>query len=586
MRQQHLLIPTLREAPTEAEVMSHQLLVRAGLIRQVAAGIYTYLPLGLRVLHKVAQIIRQEMDAAGAQEILMPALQPAELWHSSGRYGDYGPELMRLQDRHQREFALGPTHEEVVTVLAADEISSYRKLPVILYQIQTKFRDERRPRFGLMRGREFMMKDAYSFDADWESLNESYWRMYKAYTHIFERLGLNFRAVEADAGTIGGEDETHEFMALAKIGEDTIVSCSSCDYAANLEKATASSQQAERPEGLGESIHVASDEPASNPTANQVEAIARIHTPGIKSIAELTAFTGVAPQLIIKTLIYKADQQYIAVLIRGDHEVNELKLKSVLNCHELELAEHTQLNATTGIPIGFAGPVGLNLPLLVDHEVALLSQAIAGANTVDYHYAHVVPGRDFALDRVHDLRNVHEGDRCPHCGKALEFDKGIEIGHVFKLGTKYSEQLGARYLDTTGKEQPFIMGCYGIGVSRILSAVVEQSHDEHGIIWPVSIAPFQVHIIPVSSADHAQQELAAELYQQLQQQGLEVLLDDRDERPGVKFKDADLIGIPVRITVGKRAGEGIVEIKRRTQVEAAHVEVKEIETTVRALLSI
>lgn len=586
MRQQHLLIPTLREAPTEAEVMSHQLLVRAGLIRQVAAGIYTYLPLGLRVLHKVAQIIRQEMDAAGAQEILMPALQPAELWHSSGRYGDYGPELMRLQDRHQREFALGPTHEEVVTVLAADEISSYRKLPVILYQIQTKFRDERRPRFGLMRGREFMMKDAYSFDADWESLNESYWRMYKAYTHIFERLGLNFRAVEADAGTIGGEGETHEFMALAKIGEDTIVSCSSCDYAANLEKATASSQQAERPEGLGESIHVASDEPASNPTANQVEAIARMHTPGIKSIAELTAFTGVAPQLIIKTLIYKADQQYIAVLIRGDHEVNELKLKSVLNCHELELAEHTQLNATTGIPIGFAGPVGLNLPLLVDHEVALLSQAIAGANTVDYHYVHVVPGRDFALDRVHDLRNVHEGDRCPHCGEALEFDKGIEIGHVFKLGTKYSEQLGARYLDTTGKEQPFIMGCYGIGVSRILSAVVEQSHDEHGIIWPVSIAPFQVHIIPVSSADHAQQELAAELYQQLQQQGLEVLLDDRDERPGVKFKDADLIGVPVRIIVGKRVGEGMVEIKGRTQAEAAHVEVKEIETTVRALLSI
>ncbi|WP_028591025.1 proline--tRNA ligase [Paenibacillus massiliensis] len=586
MRQQHLLIPTLREAPTEAEVMSHQLLVRAGLIRQVAAGIYTYLPLGLRVLHKVAQIIRQEMDAAGAQEILMPALQPAELWHSSGRYGDYGPELMRLQDRHQREFALGPTHEEVVTVLAADEISSYRKLPVILYQIQTKFRDERRPRFGLMRGREFMMKDAYSFDADWESLNESYWRMYQAYTHIFERLGLNFRAVEADAGTIGGEGETHEFMALAKIGEDTIVSCSSCDYAANLEKATARSQQVNISEVSGKSIHVASDEPTSNPTANQVEAIARMHTPGIKSIAELTAFTGVAPQLIIKTLIYKADQQYIAVLVRGDHEVNELKLKSVLNCHELELAEHTQLNATTGIPPGFAGPVGLNLPLLIDHEVALLRQAIAGANAVDYHYVHVVPGRDFALDRVHDLRNVHEGDRCPHCGEALEFDKGIEIGHVFKLGTKYSEQLGARYLDTTGKEQPFIMGCYGIGVSRILSAVVEQSHDEHGIIWPVSIAPFQVHIIPVSSADHAQQELAAELYQQLQQQGLEVLLDDRDERPGVKFKDADLIGVPVRIIVGKRVGEGMVEIKGRTQAEAAHVEVKEIETTVRALLSI
>lgn len=544
MRQSTYLLPTLREAPAEAEAISHRLMLRGGFIRQLAAGIYTYLPLGWRVLKKVEAIVRQEMDRAGAQEILMPAMQPAELWQESGRYQVYGPELIRLRDRHDREFALGPTHEEVVTTLVRNEVRSYRKLPMNLYQIQTKFRDERRPRFGLLRGREFLMKDAYSFDLDWEGLDKSYWSMYEAYNRIFTRCGLNFRAVEADAGAIGGEGGTHEFMALADIGEDTIAVCTKCEYAANLEKAEAG-------EGKRESRRATSGERE------------KFHTPGLCTIEQLTESLGIEPGDLIKTLIYVADGRPVAVLVRGDHEVNEIKVKNYLGVNRLELADAETTQKATGAPVGFAGPVGLSVPILVDREVAAMPNGITGANEKDFHLKNVRPGVDFPLERTGDFRNVTEGDACPRCDGTLKFYRGIEVGHVFKLGTKYSEILGAKYLDANGKEQVMVMGCYGIGISRILSAIVEQSHDENGIIWPVSVAPFHVHLIPVSVKDEVQMKAAEDLYRRLQDAGIEVLLDDRDERPGVKFKDSDLTGIPVRVTVGKGAAEGRVEYKER-----------------------
>ncbi|WP_018132524.1 proline--tRNA ligase [Effusibacillus pohliae] len=544
MRQSTYLVPTLREAPAEAEAVSHKLMLRAGFIRQLAAGIYTYLPLGWRVLRKVETIVREEMDRAGAQEILMPAMQPAELWQESGRYQVYGPELIRLKDRHDREFALGPTHEEVVTTLVRNEVRSYRKLPINLYQIQTKFRDERRPRFGLLRGREFLMKDAYSFDLDWEGLDRSYWAMYDAYNRIFTRCCLNFRAVEADAGAIGGEGGTHEFMVLADIGEDTIATCTNCDYAANLEKAEAAPGRQEYQEV----------------TVSKYE---KFHTPAIRTIEQLTESLGIEPQQLIKTLIYLADGQPVAVVVRGDHEVNEIKVKNYLGADHVELADAETTQKVTGAPVGFAGPVGLTIPILVDQEVAAMLFGISGANERDYHLKNVRPGRDFPLEKTGDFRNVVEGDRCPRCEGTLKFYRGIEVGHVFKLGTKYSEILGAKYLDANGQEQVMIMGCYGIGISRVLSAIVEQHHDENGMIWPLPVAPFHVHLIPVSVKDETQMKLAEELYGRLRSAGVEVLLDDRDERPGVKFKDADLIGIPIRLTVGKGAAEGRVEYKER-----------------------
>lgn len=552
MRQSQLFIPTLREAPSEAESVSHQLLLRAGLIRQLAAGVYTYLPLGRRVLRKLEAIVREEMDRAGAQEVLMPALQPAELWRKSGRYDIYGPELVRLRDRHEREFALGPTHEEVITALVRDEISSYRQLPATLYQIQTKFRDEQRPRYGLLRGREFLMKDAYSFDADWESLHRSYTAMYEAYHRIFERCGLNFRAVEADAGSIGGEGGTHEFMALADIGEDTIAACNCCSYAANLEKAE-----------YGGAVTVAEAGSAEGVGLN------RLHTPGIKKISQLVDSLGLPASAFIKTLIYVADGKPIAVLVRGDHEVNEIKVKQALGAAAVELADQETTERVTGAPAGFAGPVGLSVPIYADLAVDGMVSGIAGANEQDYHLAGVHPGVHFTFAASGDFRNAAEGDRCPRCEDGvLKFYRGIEIGHVFKLGTKYSESLGAAYLDKSGKEQPLIMGCYGIGVSRLMSAVIEQHSDENGIKWPPSIAPYKVHIVPVSVKDEAQMAMASQLAQRLQDAGVEYLLDDRDERPGVKFKDSDLIGIPLRITVGRQAAAGIVEIKHRGGEEA------------------
>lgn len=545
MRQSQLFANTLREAPTEAEVASHRLLLRAGFIRQLAAGIYTHMPLGWRVLRNVERILREELENAGAQELLMPVLQPTELWKASGRYDAYGPELIRLTDRHQREFALGPTHEEVITVLVKNEISSYRRLPVTLYQIQTKFRDERRPRSGLLRSREFLMKDAYSFDTTWDGLDRSYHAMYDAYHRIFKRCGLTFRAVEADAGTIGGEGGTHEFMALADIGEDTIAVCSSCGYAANVEKATS---KEDRICGAG----------------NNIPLYEKIHTPGVHTIEQLTQHLLIKPVDVIKTLIYLADGNPVAVLVRGDHEVNEIKLKNALGVDTLVLADAETTETVTGAAVGFAGPIGLLIPLLADESVVRMEVGVAGANESDYHVKNVVPGRDFQVDRVGDFRKVKEGEACSRCEEGrLQFVKGIEVGHVFKLGTKYSEALSARYLDANGKEQPIIMGCYGIGVSRIVSAIVEQHHDERGIVWPAAVAPYLVHLIPVSIKDEMQRKVAEDLYDTLRQKGIDVLLDDRDERAGVKFNDSDLIGIPIRIVVGKDVINGNVEYIER-----------------------
>ncbi|WP_028550113.1 proline--tRNA ligase [Paenibacillus sp. UNC451MF] len=556
MRQRNMLIPTLREIPAEAEAASHKLMLRGGFIRPLAAGIYTYLPTGWRVLRKIERIIREEMDRTGAQELLMPAMQPTELWQQSERYNVYGPELIRLHDRNQREFALGPTHEEVVTSLIRDTVSSYRSLPMTVYQIQTKFRDERRPRFGLLRGREFIMKDAYSFAMDWESLDSTYQSMYEAYHRIFTRCGLRFRSVEADAGSIGGEGETHEFMALAEIGEDTVVVCSSCGYAANLEKAVSAQQIQEK---------------ATSAPSCDCEKFA---TPGIKTIDQLVHALGITADTIIKTLVYVADGQPVAIAIRGDHEVNELKVKQWLQAEALELSDEWTIQQSLGGPAGYIGPVGLPFKLLVDHSAAQVASGVAGANEADYHVRNVVPGRDFPLNHVGDFRNVKEGEGCPHCASELKFHRGIEIGHVFKLGTKYSDKLKAETADAAGRQTHLIMGCYGIGVSRLLSAIVEQYHDEQGITWPASIAPFQVHLIPVSTQDEVQRNLAESLYQQLSGLGIEVLMDDREERPGVKFKDADLIGIPIRLVIGKKAVDGLVEYKTRSSSEQAELTVE------------
>ncbi|SFD61117.1 prolyl-tRNA synthetase [Paenibacillus catalpae] len=567
MRQSQLFMPTLREAPSEADAISHQLMLRAGLIRQLAAGIYIYLPSGRRVLRKLEAIIREEMDKAGGQEVFMPAMQPADLWRQSGRYDKYGPELVRLKDRHDREFALGPTHEEVITDLMRSEVSSYRQLPVTLYQIQTKFRDEKRPRYGLLRGREFMMKDAYSFDADWEGLDRSYQRMYEAYHRIFARFGLNVRPVEADAGTIGGEGGTHEFMALADIGEDTIAACTHCQYAANLEKA---------------GYRAADDVP--NEGDSNYSGLEKLHPPKVRKIDELVQALNFPADQILKTLLFLADGKPVAVIVRGDHEVNEIKLASLLRADELELADQETTERLTGAAVGFAGPIGLSIPVLVDNAAARISSGVAGANETDYHFKHVRPGVHFEIAQLGDLRNAVPGDGCPKCAEGqLRMFRGIEVGQVFKLGTKYSAVMKAAYLDAEGQEKPVIMGCYGIGISRVMSAVVEQHHDEQGIRWPLEIAPYQVHVVPVSAKDEQQMKVAEELYAELSAAGLEVLVDDRDERPGVKFKDSDLIGIPVRIVVGRQAAGGVVELKYRNEKEALQVKSEDIVSLVKGV---
>ena len=548
MRYSQLLITTTKEMPAEAEVISHQLLLRAGFIRKLTSGLYTYLPLGLAVLRKVEKIVREEMNRAGAQEILMPMVQPADLWEESGRWKQYGPELLRFKDRHQRDCCLGPTHEEVVTDVARREIHSYRQLPVNLYQIQTKFRDEIRPRFGLMRGREFVMKDAYSFDVSEAGAEESYGKMREAYNRIFKRCGLEFRAVEADSGSIGGSF-SHEFMVLAKTGEDTLVICQSCDYAANSEKAKAALPvQTESGEALQDCVKVA--------------------TPGMKKVEAVAGFLGLQPQQVIKTMIYLADGELVAVLVRGDREVQPVKLKNLLNVTDVELADDDTVWQKSKLPVGYIGPVGLPIKFVADQEVMLLVNAAAGANEKGFHLTGVNPGRDFTPALVGDLRQVTADDRCPLCGGALRLTEGIEVGHIFKLGTKYSAAMNAVFQDADGQEKVMIMGCYGIGVSRVVAAAIEQNHDEHGIIFPLPLAPFQVILLNLDLKNPTITAAAEKLHQELEAAGIEVLYDDRDERPGSKFKDADLLGIPYRVTVGKGVEkDGSVELRARRSGE-------------------
>jgi prolyl-tRNA synthetase len=544
MRYSRLLIPTLKEVPAEAEAASHILLFRAGMIRKLASGIYDYLPLGLRVLRKVENIVREEMNRAGAQEVLLPAVQPAELWQESGRWQIYGKELLRFQDRHGRDCCFGPTHEEVITDLVRREIHSYRQLPVNLYQIQVKFRDEIRPRFGLIRGREFIMKDAYSFDVDEAGAERAYTAMYEAYSRIFRRCGLTFKAVEADTGPIGGSF-SHEFMVLADTGEDFLASCTSCDYAANLEKAEVPA-------------------PAGNPGPLPAGTPTLVATPGVRTVEEVATFLKLQPQDIVKTLIYETDQGPVAVLIRGDHEVNEVKVRNLLGATELLLAGPDRVKELTGAEVGFAGPLGLAIPLYADQAVAALSAMVTGANQGGHHLTGVHPRRDLQFTRVADLRQVTEQDPCPRCGARLTLLKGIEVGHVFKLGFKYSKALNAKFLDAEGEEQYIFMGCYGIGVSRIVAAAIEQGHDADGIIWPMALAPFQVGLVPINVNDEITRETANRLHDELEAAGIEVLLDDRDERPGVKFKDMDLLGLPIRVVVGpKTLVKGQAEVRQR-----------------------
>ncbi|MGC9519036.1 MAG: proline--tRNA ligase [Desulfuromonadaceae bacterium] len=532
MRLTQYLMPTLKETPADAEIISHQLMLRSGMIRKVAAGIYTYMPLGLRSVRKVEQIVREEMDRAGCLELLMPMVIPAELWEESGRWEQYGRELLRLKDRKDAQFCLGPTHEEVITDVVRNTVKSYRQLPLNLYQIQGKFRDEIRPRFGLMRGREFIMKDAYSFDLDSSAADGAYEKMYTAYQNIFRRCGLNFRAVEADTGNIGGSS-SHEFMVLADSGEDAIVSCDTCNYAANVEKAQLRVLEGQRPE-----------------PAQELEAV---NTPEQKSVAEVAQFLGIEPKQMLKTLLLESDSgEQVAVLLRGDRELNEIKLCRKLGCNEVKLVDDATVENLTGAPRGFAGPVGLKLRILADNEVALMADAVAGANKADTHYRGVNYGRDFEVSEFADLRQAEAGDGCPRCNGTLQSWRGIEVGHVFKLGTKYSEALGATVLNAEGKEEPLVMGCYGIGIGRSVAAAIEQNHDKNGIIFPMPIAPFQVLITLLNPKDEEVTQAGEELYAYLQDNGIEVLLDDRDERPGSKFKDADLIGIPLRVTVGAR----------------------------------
>lgn len=552
MRSSQLYAPTLRETPAEAEIVSHQLMLRAGMIRKAAGGIYTYLPLAWRVLKKIETIIREEMDAKCGQELAMPIVQPAELWKETGRWEVYGDEMFRLQDRHSRNFCLGPTHEELITTVVKSDVRSYRQLPLMLYQIQNKYRDEIRPRFGLMRGREFIMKDAYSFDRDEAGLDVSYNNMYDAYTQIFKRCGLTCRPVEADSGAIGGSG-SHEFMVIADTGEDAIVYCSACDYAANVEKA----------ELLPLIVEGAEPQP-----------LTAVDTPNKKTIGEVAAFLNVPADRLIKTMAYKTENGVILALIRGDHEVNPVKIKNILACLELEMAneESLQLIGSYG---GYLGPTGVKgVTIIADSTVMNMANAICGANERDKHFINVKPGRDFSPNYIADIRMIQENDPCPRCGAAVKTARGIEVGHIFKLRTKYSTALNAVFLDENGKEHPMVMGCYGIGVSRTMAACIEQSFDKDGIIWPVPIAPYHAVVIPVSAKDEAQMKRATEIYEVLNMHGIETVLDDRNERPGVKFKDADLIGYPLKITIGpKTINENIIEVKARSTGETNLVHV-------------
>jgi len=568
MRYSRYLLPTLKEVPSEAEVPSHQLMLRAGMIRKLAAGIYSYLPYGLRSLRKVENIIREEMNRAGAIEVLLPFVQPAELWQESHRWEEYGSELARLKDRHNRDCCLGPTHEEVITDIARKEIRSYRQMPVNLYQIQTKFRDEIRPRFGVMRAREFIMKDAYSFDVDQKGLDESYQKMIEAYTRIFTRCGLKFRSVEAETGLIGGSF-SHEFMVLAETGEETIVSCTRCAYAANIEKA-----EFRRHDLKGQAHDKASQKPSQ-----------KIMTPEKRTVEEVTQFLNVSPKDLVKTLIFESEKGCVAALVRGDHEISEKKLKAVWGSEGLQLAGEEKVEEVTCAPKGFAGPLGLSVPILADLDIQEMVNFVTGANVKDAHFIHVNTGRDFQVSQFVDLRKFAPGDRCPLCGEETRTDKGIEVGHTFKLGTKYSKVMGATFLDDQGKEKEMVMGCYGIGVGRTVAAAIEQSYDQNGIIFPMPLAPFQVLILPININTESLREAAEHLYQALSGNGIEVLFDDREETPGVKFKDADLLGIPLRITLGeKNLKKGLVEIKKRKTGEVSLVKKEELLSKIKEMI--
>ena len=542
MKMSNMLVSTLREVPAEAEIESHKLMLRAGMIRKMAAGIYNYMPIGLKVLKNIEEIVREEMNAAGAQEFLASAVLPAELWQESGRWDVYGDEMFRLKDRNNRDFCLGPTHEEVFTDIARNEIKSYKQLPVNLYQIQTKYRDERRPRFGIMRSREFIMKDAYSFDKDQAGLDVSYDKMHDAYVKIFNRCGIDAKCVEADSGAIGGANSA-EFMVKSEVGEDDIVFCSACDYAANIEKAEATPEKVEVEELL------------------KMEKVA---TPNTRGIDEVSEFLKVSSKKTVKLLMFNVDGKIVGVVVRGDREVNEVKVANVAQASgDVIMASYEEYRKATNCEPGFGGPVGIKVDLLlVDEEVANMYNMILGANETGYHLKNVNYGRDFE-GVVGDFRKIESGEKCPKCGAEVTIARGTEVGHIFKLGTKYSAAMNATFIDENGKNVPFVMGCYGIGVTRTMASIIEQHHDENGIIWPLSVAPYHVSVIPVNIKDEAQMEIANKLYDELRKIGVDAILDDRNERPGVKFKDSELIGIPMRVTVGKKINDGEVEFKLR-----------------------
>jgi len=563
MKMSKFYAPTLREVPSEAELISHQLLLRAGMIRKLASGVYTYLPLAVKVLKKIEAIVREEMDNIDSQECSMSALCPSELWKESGRWADFGPEMFTLHDRHNREFCLGPTHEEVFTNLIRHELNSYKQLPLSLYQIQTKFRDEKRPRFGLMRGREFTMKDAYTFDLDEAGMKDSYQVMWQAYERVFERCGLTFRAVEGDSGAMGG-NASHEFIALSEVGETEITYCNSCDYAATDEKADCH-------------IQMTSDA--------DLKDMEKVHTPNVKTIEDLTTFFKLPASAFVKTLIYTYQDKKVAVLVPGNRVLNPIKLLNHIGCleHELEIADEKTVMEMTQAAVGFAGPIGLHedLEIIIDKRVAQMKNVIIGANETDYHLVNANIERDFNGTIVDDLLMIEKNDPCPKCGEKLLMDRGNEVGNIFQLGTKYSKALNATYLDQNGKEQLIVMGSHGIGISRTLAAVVEQYNDEFGIKWPLALAPFHVIITVVNSKKEDQQALGENIYKTLKAEGIEVILDDRKERAGVKFKDAELIGIPLRINVGRDAADKMVEFKLRSGGDAETIHVDQILETIK-----
>ncbi len=566
MRWTQTFIPTLKEDPADAEITSHKLMIRAGLMRKLTSGVYSYLPLGIRTIKKVEEIVREEMDRTGALETLLPILHPAELWKESGRWDVYGKELMRPVDRHGREHALAPTHEEVITDLVRREVRSYKELPVTFYQIQTKFRDEIRPRFGVIRAREFIMKDAYSFHSDADSLRKTYMAMYQAYSRVFERCGLDFTAVEADSGAIGG-DFTHEFMVLAGEGESEVVSCN-CGYSATLEKAkTATRAKA------GEHVDLAP--------------LKKVHTPGLRTVEDVAKFLSVSSSDLVKTLLYQAKGTTVAALVPGDRELNEAKLKNALGVDMVSMSTPEEILEVTGGPLGFSGPIGLKeIRLIADENLKSMRNFVVGANEADYHYANANLERDFSIAEYADLTVARQADACVKCGNPVSIRRGIEVGQIFELGTKYSVAMGATYLDHDGQERPFVMGCYGIGITRTVAAVIEQNHDKNGISWPLSVAPYAIEVLPVNVNDETLRKAGEDIYQRLLRRGLEVLLDDRDQRPGFKFKDADLVGLPIRVVVGEKAmADGKVEIQLRRTGETRRVLLDQAADAVQSLIA-